>query len=748
MANELRHSDVGTALSKSEWEAVGSHILNSQAAGDIIYASSTSQLTRLGIGAAKQFLVTNDAGTAPAWTSSPAVVTAITPDASDGATLGTAALEWSDLYLADAAVIYFGDDDDVTLTHVHNDGLLLNLDNQLQFRDSAINIRSDADGDLDINADDEIELNSTLIDINGNVEVSGTFEGAGLMTTGGNIVIPNAGNIGSASDTDSIAISSAGVVTMNQIPVFSAGINVSGGTIAGTLATAAQGNVTSLGTLTALQVDYVNVNDRTITITDDGDTGDYASIAVTDHGATTLATVDDDATAAHLTLDVDGNITLDADGGTITFADAGSGLGTITSAGYSGNAAGLSATLAVTSGGTGATSLTDKAVLISQDTGTDAVGSVALTSSGQIIIGGSSGPAAATLSAGSNITITNGDGSISIAAASAGTPSGITVADSSDTTSFVAFFESATGDLGPKTDSQLTYNATSGVLTAAGFAGPITGNVTGNASGSAGTVTAGTQASITTVANVVEVGALDAGSITSGFGAIDNGTSNIRTATITAETAVVPDIASGATLGTAALEWGHIYVGDDQKIYLGDAQDVSLEYDEDGTDQLRIAGNTIFENQVQLDKDLLLDPTPANTVWSGITAKFTAGEDLEDGECVYLKAADTKMWKAVANTGGTGLVTAEIMCVAMCVSDVSADAEGTFLLQGFLRADTNFPTYAIGETLYLPEAEVGGKNVPEGAAPDTNGDFVQVIGWAADANTVYFSPNFTMVEVA
>ena len=39
MANELRHSDVGTALSKTEWEAVGSHVLNSQAAGDLIYAT-------------------------------------------------------------------------------------------------------------------------------------------------------------------------------------------------------------------------------------------------------------------------------------------------------------------------------------------------------------------------------------------------------------------------------------------------------------------------------------------------------------------------------------------------------------------------------------------------------------------------------------------------------------------------------------------------------------------------------------
>jgi hypothetical protein len=85
----------------------------------------------------------------------------------------------------------------------------------------------------------------------------------------------------------------------------------------------------------------------------------------------------------------------------------------------SGTAAGLSATLAVASGGTGATTLTDKAVLISQDSGTDTVATVAMTTSGNVLIGGSSGPAVTTLTAGSNITITNGDGSISIASASA-----------------------------------------------------------------------------------------------------------------------------------------------------------------------------------------------------------------------------------------------------------------------------------------------------------------------------------------
>jgi len=52
------------------------------------------------------------------------------------------------------------------------------------------------------------------------------------------------------------------------------------------------------------------------------------------------------------------------------------------------------------------------------------------------------------------------------------TPTLITVADSTDTTSFPAFFEDATGDLGPKTDaSNYTYNATSGALSAGSFIG-------------------------------------------------------------------------------------------------------------------------------------------------------------------------------------------------------------------------------------------------------------------------------------
>jgi len=88
---------------------------------------------------------------------------------------------------------------------------------------------------------------------------------------------------------------------------------------------------------------------------------------------------------------------------------------TVTAAGST-----LSDTVPVSKGGTGATSFADKAVLITQDTGTDTVAAVAMSTNGQLLIGGTSGPAVATLTAGSNVTITNADGAITIAAAGGG----------------------------------------------------------------------------------------------------------------------------------------------------------------------------------------------------------------------------------------------------------------------------------------------------------------------------------------
>ena len=119
-------------------------------------------------------------------------------------------------------------------------------------------------------------------------------------------------------------------------------------------------NVLEIGTNpTELTVDDVAINGKVITMT--GSTSDTATLTVGTNGTLDIVTTDAAAEAANIqitadgtaelagttvTLDSSGGITLDADGGTITFADAGSSLGTITSSGYSGNAA--SATVATT----------------------------------------------------------------------------------------------------------------------------------------------------------------------------------------------------------------------------------------------------------------------------------------------------------------------------------------------------------------------------------------------------------------
>ena len=92
-------------------------------------------------------------------------------------------------------------------------------------------------------------------------------------------------------------------------------------------------------------------------------------------------------------------------------------------------------------------------------------------------------------------------------ASSSYVPTTITVADeSSDTTCFPLFTTAATGDLGPKSASGLTFNASTDVLSGT-FAGNITGNVTGNTSGTSGSTTgnaatATSAATLTTARNI------------------------------------------------------------------------------------------------------------------------------------------------------------------------------------------------------------------------------------------------------
>ena len=95
---------------------------------------------------------------------------------------------------SDGSILNFGADSDVNLTHVADTGLLLNSTRRLQFGDSGTYIYQSADGVLDLVSDTEVEINATTIDINGNVDISGTLTVAGALDFG-DLDISNVGSI-------------------------------------------------------------------------------------------------------------------------------------------------------------------------------------------------------------------------------------------------------------------------------------------------------------------------------------------------------------------------------------------------------------------------------------------------------------------------------------------------------------------------------------------------------------------------
>jgi len=136
-----------------------------------------------------------------------------------------------------------------------------------------------------------------------------------------------------------------------------------------------------------------------------------------------------------------------------------------------------------------------------------------------------------------------------------------------------------TGNLPQKVSStKLSFNPSSGLLTATGFSGPLTGNVTGNVSGNAGTVTNGVY---TTDAGTVFLAPNGDGQNLSNVihsesdplsatKALDN------IASCAINTSLLSDTADTDSLGSADKEWLNLYIGDAGKIYLGLGQDTSI----------------------------------------------------------------------------------------------------------------------------------------------------------------------------
>ena len=264
--------------------------------GDITYTLPTAD------GSSNDKLTTNGSGTL-SW------VATNVPTSADGQALGSASAEWSDLFLADGSIIKFGNDQDVTLTHVADTGLLLNSTMQLQFNDSSQYINAPSNAILDINATDEIELNATLVDVNANLDVSGTIVSGGTLTATTSIGIGSA--VLTEAELELLDGLTAGTAIASKVVTTDANIDSTGMrnlTITGELDAATldiSGNADIDGTLEA---DAITINGTAIAA---AGTSSVVTVGALDSGSITSGFGNIDNGASNITsgglvkLDVD-----------------------------------------------------------------------------------------------------------------------------------------------------------------------------------------------------------------------------------------------------------------------------------------------------------------------------------------------------------------------------------------------------------------------------------------------------------
>jgi cytoskeletal protein CcmA (bactofilin family) len=177
------------------------------------------------------------------------------------------------------------------------------------------------------------QLIAASLDISGNVDVDGTLEADAITVNGTALNTVIAGvtvtNATTAAVATTVTISDNESTNEDNAIIFTAGGDVDGGNIglesdgdliynpstgrltatqlAGTLQTAAQANITSLGTLTTLTVDNVIINGSTIGHTGDTDLMTVASGVLTVAGEVDATSLDISGNA-----DIDGTLEADA----------------------------------------------------------------------------------------------------------------------------------------------------------------------------------------------------------------------------------------------------------------------------------------------------------------------------------------------------------------------------------------------------------------------------------------------------
>ena len=137
---------------------------------------------------------------------------------------------------------------------------------------------------------------------------------------------------------------------------------------------------------------------------------------------------------------------------------------------------------------------------------------------------------------------------------------------------------------------------------------------------------------------------------------------------------------------------------------------------------------------------LMISPVPgADHLASGIKCLLTAGVAMAFGDVGYIKS-DSKVGLIDADAIAT------MSAVVMCIDEtIAQDAEGTFLVMGFVRDDTW--AFTPGGLVYGSVTGTTGNTLTQ-TAPSGTDDVVQVLGVATHADRMLFKPSLVQVEHA
>jgi len=703
MANEFKHVSVGTELTQTEYESTTSHVLDSQARGDIIYASSTTQLSRLGVGGAGAVLTSD--GTDPVWDTTWSPTGHLIPASDDSYDLGSAAAAWQDLFL----------EGDITLTDAGT------------FATSAGALTVNGAGGLNLQ-----EGGSTIIGISDSRALSTTNTASVDLDATGAIQINSSGgalSIGNDNVDQTINIATAGTRTLNI--GIGDGTDITTTVVKGTLSV----GVDDAGYDVVFYGDTASANMTWDTSADDLILNGAARIVVPD-GQLVLGSTAVSSTAAELNV-LDGvtagtaaaskAVVLDSSKNIATIGTIGSGA--ITSTGTSSFGAASFSGLITANGGI--TFAAGDDITFTGGTGTNDIVLGNGLADALSITDGSADIIAISTAGGTNTVAITGDLTVSgsLTADTATVASTVTITDNESTNEDNAIIFTSGGDLdggniGLESDGDLHYNPSTGTLTATTFAG----NLTGNASGTAATVTGAAQSNITSLGTLTTL-TVD--------NVIVNGTTIGHTSdtdllTLTsANLAVAGDIEVSGSVEVATID----YTDGDLAMTIADgggvtfAQDITLSADK--SLNLPHAAHIAFT-------DVIADNSIDDHDAQGVIFTFNAGATVTPFSPVYL-AEDNLVEEANA----TAIATMPCIGVSINTSDVTVGNPVEVMVMGLIRDDDfNFGTH--GAAVYV-STTVG---TMTSTAPSGTNNVVQVIGHSIEDDAIFVQPCLTTIEHA